>query len=280
MNHKQPDNEQKVWFSASLTGEDAKAILEQALRQKRLIQILGSCHVEYHGRARSVLTEGERLLLLKPDGSILVHQAVGVEPVNWQPPGATLKVAIKQGKLTLQASRIKPRETILITFSTLLSLSLSTLQDPGQFSMYLTEEEMQKVLSAHPDLIEPGLHVIQRERHVMPGFIDIFARDTAGHLVVVEVKRRRADREAVLQLHNYIRSLQVEENAASRLRGILVAPSLTRGTNALLEQLGLEYRKIEPSNCYQHLRESDTRRLTEYLPDRENPKPNETGPDQ
>lgn len=270
--------DQKVWFSVSPSGEDAKAILEQAIRQKRLIQILGSCHVEYYGRARSVLTEGERLLLLKPDGSILVHQASRVEPVNWQPPGTTLKVALKQGKLTLQATRTKPRETVQITFSTVLSITLSTLQDSGQFNMYLTEEEMQKVLSAHPDLIEAGLRTIRRERHVIPGFIDIFARDNTGRLVVVEIKRGRADRDAVLQLHSYIKSLQAAENTCSQLRGILVAPSLTKGTHALLEQLGLEYRKIEPSNCYQHLREFETRRLTEYLPRRQNPEPNETDP--
>ena len=272
--------DQKVWFSVSLSGEDAKAILEQAIRQKRLIQILGSCHVEYKGRARSILTEGERLLLLKPDGSILVHQASGVEPVNWQPPGATLKVSFKEGKLTLQATRVKARETVQITFSTVLSLSLSTLRDAGQFNMYLTEEEMQKVLSAHPDLIEPGLHTIRRERHVLPGFIDIFARDSSGHLVVVEIKRGRANRDAVLQLHSYIRSLQATEDTPSQLRGILVAPSLTKGTQALLEQLGLEFRRIEPSNCYQHLRELETRRLTEYLPRRQDPKPSETDPDQ
>lgn len=276
----QLDADQKVWFSTSLTGEDAKAVLEQAIRQKRLVQILGSCRVEYHGRARSVLTEGERLLLLKPDGSILVHQASGVEPVNWQPPGATVKVTLKHEKLTLQATRVRPRETIQITFSTLLSLSLSTLQDAGQFSMYLTEEEMQEVLSIHPDLIEPGLHTIRRERHVMPGFIDIFARDNTGKLVVIEIKRGRADREAVLQLHNYIKSLQAAENRVAHLRGILVAPSLTKGTQALLEQLKLEYRKIEPSNCYQHLRESKTRRLTEYLPRHQNTAPNETDPGQ
>jgi RecB family endonuclease NucS len=274
------DADQKVWCTGSLSGEDAKAVLEQAIRQKRLVQILGSCHVEYQGRARSVLSEGERLLLLKPDGSILVHQATGVEPVNWQPPGATLKVALKDGKLVLQATRAKARETVQITFSTLLSLTLSTLQDAGQFSMYLTEEEMQRVLALHPELIEAGLHTVWRERRVVPGFIDILARDRAGRFVVVEIKRGRADRDAVLQLHSYVRSLQATEDTGSPLRGILVAPSLAKGTQALLEQLGLEYRKVAPSNCYQHLREVETRRLTEYVSGGQSIQPSETDPDQ
>lgn len=272
--------DQKVWCSVSLNGEDAKVILEQGISQKRLIQVLGSCHVEYQGRARSVLSEGERLLLLKPDGSILVHQATGVEPVNWQPPGATLKVSVNDGKLSLQATRTKAHETVQITFSTVLCITLSSLQDAGQFSMHLTEEEMQKVLSLHPDLVETGLRTIRRERRVIPGFIDLFARDKTGRFVVVEIKRSRADRDAVLQLHSYIKSLQAAENASPQIRGILVAPSLTKGTHALLEQLGLEYRRIEPSKCYQHLRESGTRRLTEYLPRRQNSAASETDPDQ
>jgi RecB family endonuclease NucS len=146
-------------------------------------------------------------------------------------------------------------------------LSASLLDDPGEFSMYLTEDEMQQVLSAHPELIEPGLRTIRRERQVTPGFIDIFARDTKGRLVIIEVKRRRADSEAVHQLHGYIKSFQAKEDTA--LRGILVAPSLTKGTYALLEQLGLEYRKIEPQQCAIYLHQTSSRKLTDFVPDSE-----------
>ncbi len=255
--------DKNFWFSCSITAKEAKSILEQAFHQKRFIQILGSCFVEYQGRARSILTEGERLIIIKSDGSLLVHKANGVEPVNWQPPGCTLKAAIKSGKLQITANRDKPRETVSIQFSSLLLLSISSPSDPGEFSMFLTEEEMQQVLSAHPDLIESGLHVIRRERPVKPGFIDIYARDDKGRIVVVEIKRKRASREAVLQLHNYIKSLNIPKE--SQIRGILVAPSLTKGTQALLEQLGLEYKKVEPQQCSQYLRNSKTRRLTDFL---------------
>ncbi len=227
--------------------------------------MLGSCYVEYHGRARSVLTEGERLIIMKRDGAILVHKESGVEPVNWQPPGATLKVTQENDKLVLSANRAKPRETVRIDFSAITMISASLIDDTGELSMYLTEDEMQRVLSANPDLIELGLRTIRRERHVAPGFIDIFARDTQGRLVIIEVKRRRADNEAAQQLHRYIKSLQGDETAD--LRGILVAPSLTKGTHALLQQLGLEYRKIEPQQCAIYLQESDSRKLTDYFPE-------------
>lgn len=255
----------KIWLLQSPHIDQALELLEKAISQKRLIQIIGSCYVEYYGRARSVLTEGERLIILKRDGAILVHKESGVEPVNWQPPGATLKVTQESDKLVLSANRAKPRETVRIDFSTITMISASLIDDTGEFSMYLTEDEMQRVLSANPELIEPGLRTIRRERHVAPGFIDIFARDTEGRLVVIEVKRRRADNEAAQQLHRYIKSLQSDDTA--NLRGILVAPSLTKGTHTLLQQLGLEYRKIEPQQCAVFLQESDSRKLTDYFTD-------------
>ncbi len=262
MKHIGLDLNQQVWVVQLASPQEAKIVLEQAIRQKRFIQILGENHVEYQGRARSVLTEGERLIILKRDGTLLVHKPSGVEPVNWQPSGATFKVAVKEGKLVLLVNRAKPRETVRITFTKILLIIASNLDDPGEFSMFLTEEEMQRVLSAHPELIENGLRIIRRERQVAPGFIDIYARDSEGRLVIVEIKCRRASREAVLQLQSYLKSLQKETD--THIRGILVAPSLTKGTLGLLEQLGLEFRKIEPQQCYKYIHQTATRRLTEF----------------
>jgi RecB family endonuclease NucS len=266
------DPKAKVWNFSELTITDAKQIIHKAIQQKRLILIIGQCHVEYLGRARSVLTEGERLVILKRDGALLVHKSQAVEPVNWQPPGATIKVQLVDDKLRLFASRAKPRETVRIDFSSILTFCASQLEDPGDFAMYLTEKEMQQVLSENPDLIESGLRTLRHEHAVTPGFIDIYAKDTEGRIVIIEIKRRRADKEAVIQLHNYIKSLQTTQDQSLTIRGILVAPSLTKGTHALLEQLGLEYRKIDPQQCYQYLKEPTSHRLTEYLSDKPQPK--------
>jgi RecB family endonuclease NucS len=53
--------------------------------------VVGCCCVEYSGRARSTLGWGERIVIVKPDGSVLVHQRAGREPVNWQPPGTRVR---------------------------------------------------------------------------------------------------------------------------------------------------------------------------------------------
>lgn len=253
----------KIWLIQEPNSKQAYHLLKKALQQKRLIQIIGRCHVEYEGRARSILTEGERLIILKRDGAILVHQENGVEPVNWQPPGASLKVSLKETNLSIYATRVVPRETVHIDFSKIAMISASLIEDTGLFSMHLTEDEMQQVLSANPGLIEPGLRTISRERQIAPGFIDIFARDSQERLVIIEVKRKRADNESVLQLHNYIKSFKGDET--TQPRGILVAPSLTKGTHALLQKLALEYKKITPQQCAPYLQKRQSHMLTDFL---------------
>jgi len=70
----------------------------RGLRERRghLLEILGECQVEYKGRARSQLSRGERLILLKPDGTLLVHTAQKAKPVNWMPPGDTEFAGVPQ----------------------------------------------------------------------------------------------------------------------------------------------------------------------------------------
>jgi len=64
-----------------------------------------------------------------------------------------------------------------------------------------------------------------------------------GNLVVLELKRRKADLHAVSQLKRYVEALSKEHG---NVRGILVAPSLTSGAKKLLEKEGLEFRKVQP----------------------------------
>jgi RecB family endonuclease NucS len=46
--------------------------------------IVARCEVRYSGRLSAVLPEAVRLLILKADGSVLVHDdAGGFKPLNW-----------------------------------------------------------------------------------------------------------------------------------------------------------------------------------------------------
>jgi hypothetical protein len=105
-----------------------------------------------------------------------------------------------------------------------------------------SEAEMQRALARHPDVIEPGLEVLQRELPTDVGGIDLFARDADGALVVVELKRSKANQEAVHQLSRYVES--VRRLGSERVRGILAAPAVTAPALNQLGSLGLEYREV------------------------------------
>lgn len=76
----------------SPSAPEAARILEDALRARKFVFVAGDCKVDYEGRASSVLEWGERVAIVKQDGSVLVHRPVGYEPVNWQPSGCLVKV--------------------------------------------------------------------------------------------------------------------------------------------------------------------------------------------
>ena len=49
--------------------------------------IVARCEVRYSGRLSAVLPESTRLLIVKADGSVLVHaDAGGYKPLNWMTP--------------------------------------------------------------------------------------------------------------------------------------------------------------------------------------------------
>ncbi|HEX7482606.1 MAG TPA: endonuclease NucS, partial [Candidatus Bathyarchaeia archaeon] len=81
----QQPNKLAVLIEPSLA--EAAVLIEKAFSQRRTLVVAGTCHVHYVGRAISTLELGERLLIIKSDGSLLVHRPIGYEPVNWQPAG-------------------------------------------------------------------------------------------------------------------------------------------------------------------------------------------------
>ncbi len=221
------------------------------------------CSVNYVGRANSTLEPGERLLIVKGDGSLLVHRPVGYEPVNWQPSGSVFHVQVKDDVLEVHAIRQKPRESVRVLFSTVFMVSSLNLEDSGEFSLNATEEDMHRAILLKPSLVEDGFKPISYEKKVEPGFVDIYGEDKNGKLVVVEVKRKTAGKEAALQLAKYIDS--IKEKANRELRGILVAPSLAKDTQRMLVTLGLEFKTLDPKKCAEVLKKGNKPKLEAFF---------------
>ena len=243
---------------------DAERLVKDGLTQHKVLVLIGNCWVDYHGRASSRLEPGERVVLVKNDGSVLVHRASGYEPVNWQPPGCVFQTRVVGGVLEVRAVRRQPREAVHIHFDHVYLVAALSLTDAGEFSLYASEEDMQRAVLAKPELIEAGFKPVSYEKKVEPGFVDVYGADSAGRLVVVEIKRKTAGREAALQLARYVEAIRHMVNR--EVRGVLAAPSIAKGVQGLLASLGLDYKALDPKKCAEILQKTKTKKLAEYFP--------------
>lgn len=243
--------------------EESVSLIKDAFSKRRGILIVGSCTVNYRGRANSELELGERIIIFKEDGSVLVHRPIGYEPVNWQPPGCLFHISTSGNNVQLTAVRRQPSESVKVSFDHVYLLAVLSLRDAGEFSLHASEEDMQKAVLLMPSLIEEGLKPISYEKKVEPGFVDVYCEDNAGRFVVIEIKRKTAGKEAALQLARYVEAVRGIVN--KKVRGILAGPSLGKGVQRLLTTLGLEYKSLDPRKCAEVLNKPEIRQLQQFF---------------
>lgn len=196
------------------------------------------CEVEYDGRASGYLGPGERVVVCKPDGTLLVHRPSGRDPVNWQPPGGTIRVRVADADPVVEARRSDPAERVRVRCRALRLVVAYAAVDDAPLELSGTESDMHEYIVENPASVEEGLRVIEHERSTPYGNIDVYAVDEDGRPVVVEVKRRRATHTHVDQLRRYMARYR-EENPEAR--GVLVAPAATSDVKRGLREAGLEF---------------------------------------
>lgn len=243
--------------------EDALKIIKNGISHKKTIIIAGNCIVQYEGRASSHLSSGERLVILKSDGSALIHRPKDYSPVNWQPPGSLYQTWLKNNQLIVRVYSRKDHEVMEIAFSGIKLVSALDLKDAGEFNLYASESDMQKAILIQPSLLEDGFRPVTIERPVDPGFIDILGVDKDNILTLVEIKRVKASKKAVLQLKKYVDVMQIEKTR--RIRAILVAPVLGKGAQKTLASLGYEFKALSPQLCVDVLKKKRSGQITDFF---------------
>jgi hypothetical protein len=226
------------------SNREALELVEEAIRSSRFLVVVGECEVDYSGRASGFLAEGERITLLKPDGTLLVHQNEQSDPTNWQPPGSRASASLYEDKLKIQSERSSPDETLEVLFYKVHHVSAYSLQDGVDLALHGQEEQMQEKIMKEPDVIEEGFRALEKERESDYGRIDIFGRDSEGNHVILELKRRRVGPDAVDQLQRYVNDYR--ERGYENVRGVLVSPSVTESAEKRLKNKGFEHMKLEP----------------------------------
>ena len=80
--------------------QEAIVNLKKAISKKYIIVIFCSCEVEYNGRAKSFIAQGDRMVIIKHDNTLLVHRPDGRSPVNWMPQNSTITASVEKNVLT------------------------------------------------------------------------------------------------------------------------------------------------------------------------------------
>jgi len=218
--------------------EEAGDFINSSVRGKKLIICIGLFSVEYLGRSSSNLGLGERVLMVKEDGSVLVHRRVGYEPVNWQPAGCIIRCGVRDGKLLLLSERRRPKEFLKVVFDKVYLITSTSLVDEARFEIGPVENEFYDLLMAHPEYIEEGLRIVSRQKSMPSGIPDFTGKDSKGNYVIIEVKRSMAGVDSVKQLDRYMKSQR------GHFRGILCAPSITKSALLILKKKGYDFRRL------------------------------------
>ena len=208
--------------------------------------IIAECSVDYAGRLSAHLPRAKRLLVLKADGSVLVHSDSGsYKPLNWMNPPCTATVLepstdqIDVGVQEVwQVQQAKTDDVLMISiFEVISDISHELGEDPGLIKDGV-EKHLQELLADQLHLVEEGASLIRREYFTAIGPVDILLRDASGLTVAIELKRR-GDIDGVEQLTRYLELLNRDPLLAP-VRGIFAAQEIKPQARKLAEDRGIE----------------------------------------
>jgi RecB family endonuclease NucS len=193
--------------------------------------VIARCSVDYAGRLTAHLPSAVRLLVVKADGSVLVHSDTGgYKPMMWMTPPCSLLV--QEGLWTVTN---KAGEQLLIAIEEIVSdVSHELGKDPGLVKDGV-EKHLQELLADRCEVLGAGWTLVQREYFTDIGPVDLLCRDDAGAHVLVEVKRH-AEIDGVEQLTRY---LQRVSTVLGEVKGVLAAQSFKPQAKVLAADRGI-----------------------------------------
>ena len=207
--------------------------------------IVARCEVVYSGRLNAVLPEAVRLLMLKSDGSFLVHADTGgFKPQNWMTPPTVIEHEGEPLERLVVRKRAGTTEDRLdVRIVEILSDVEHDMGEAAALAKDGVERDLQEELAERPDILGGGLHLVRREWQTDIGPVDLMCRDGDGEWVAVEIKRV-ATIEAVEQLTRYLERIHSLPGMAA-CRGILAAQKVVKQARTLAESRGLDWVEVD-----------------------------------
>ena len=198
--------------------------------------IVARCEVVYGGRVTSILPMALRLIMVKADGSIMVHSdAGGFKPQNWMTPPT--RIEERDGVIIVAKGSGTRQETLEIRIEQVVSDTAHDLGEAARLEKDGVERDLQQALAAAPEVLGEGLRLVRREYATPIGPVDLLCTDDTG-FVAVEVKRV-VTIDAVEQLSRYLEYIRTEPGMTA-CRGIVAGESVKPQARTLARSRGFD----------------------------------------
>jgi len=198
--------------------------------------IVARCEVTYTGRLTAVLPEALRLLMLKSDGSVMVHADTGgFKPQNWMTPPTVIEE--EDGHIVVRKRAGKTEDRLDIRIVDVLSDVTHDMGEAAALEKDGAELHLQLALADAPHFCGEGFRLVRREWPTDIGPVDLMCRDEQDEWIAVEIKRI-ATIDAVEQLARYLERIQLDP-AMANCRGVLAAQSIKPQARVLAESRGI-----------------------------------------
>lgn len=221
--------------------------------------VIASCSADYQGRLNAHLPLATRLLMVKADGSVLIHSDGGsYKPLNWMAAPCTMaEVSPDEAEAEAGASAVwvvahaKSDDRLRIRLHEIHHDSAHDLGvDPGLVKDGV-EAHLQRLLAEHITTLGEGWTLTRREYLTPIGPVDIMAKDASGTTVAIEIKRR-GEIDGVEQLTRYLELLNRDPHLAP-VTGVFAAQQIKPQARTLAEDRGIRCVVLD----YDHLRGID-----------------------
>jgi RecB family endonuclease NucS len=209
--------------------------------------IVARCEVRYSGRLSALLPEALRLLVVKADGSVLVHaDAGGYKPLNWMTPPTVIEE--DEGRMVVRKRAGSSEDRLEIRLAEVLSDVSHDMGSPVELvglEKEGVERDLQELLAAAPGWCGEGFRLVRREWPTDIGPVDLMCRDAEDGWVAVEIKRV-GTMDAVEQLSRYLERIR-SDPALAGCRGVLAAEAIRPQARVLAEARGIAWVEVEPA---------------------------------
>ena len=206
--------------------------------------IVARLSATYTGRMTTFLPEAVRLLLIKADGTVMLHQDGSsgkggfVKPLNWMTPPTVIEEDADTVIVRKRAGASEDR--LQIVLHEVLSDVTHVMGTPDAdvaLAKDGIEAHLQELLAEQPEWCGEGFRLARREWPTDIGPVDLMCRDADDAWVAVEIKRV-AGIEAVEQLTRYLERIRLDP-AFEACRGVLAAQAIKPQARVLAGARGI-----------------------------------------